>query len=37
MFYTYSNNLIKLRFVSDKSFKSIDIANIKNENNWFDW
>lgn len=35
-YYTYSNNFIKLRFVSDRSFKSIDIINFNDENNWYD-
>lgn len=35
-FYTYSNDSIKLRFVSDKSFKSIDIKNIKDKESWYD-
>lgn len=35
-FYTYANDLIKLRFVSDKSFKSIDITNNNDNKNWYD-
>lgn len=35
-FYTYSNDSIKLRFVSDRAFKSIDITSVNSENSWCD-
>lgn len=35
-FYTYSNNVIKLRFISDKSVKSIDVKKNNTDEIWWD-
>lgn len=35
-FYTYSNDVFELRFVSDRSIKSIEIKNIENDECYYD-